>query len=653
MTKLTAAQQLAEQGFYVFRLKPNAKTPAFQGWQQEATRDPDKITSYFDNNRDYNIGVFTERFGHPDEAGVFECSLVVVDVDTKEGKNGATTMQNLDAMGYDFPPTITVTTASGGKHLIYQHDTPLASGANKIGPHVDLKSSGAYIVGAGSTIDGKAYTIDHNPPSYPEIVPSWLPKRCLPPAPKASQASSIADDSEQAVSRATQLASITEASSGGRNDQAYKLGCKIRDLGLSETMTEEILHKWNVTNVSPPMNPEEITAVTGFVYKHAKLAQGNKSPQSEFSAVPYDPKIDETPQNKKLYYILPKDIDTATEITPLIEDYFDQAAVSILYGASNSGKTFVALDIAYHVATGEPWNQHFTTKGAVAYLAAEGGRSATNRIQALKDHYRNDDFPLALIPCQVNLFDSHTDLKAFCTLIEDAETNIAPIRLIVIDTLSRAMSGGNENDSMDMGEFVKNITFIKERFKCHVLIVHHSGKDSAKGARGHSLLRAAVDTELEISENRITTTKQRDMEFAKPLGFELKILTLGTTARDKPITSCVVTYHDAEAREEFKMEPRDTICLLALQSVKNHRKVANFENVVDEKFWKQVCKDFNTNLVAGSKPWPKTENSFHQAFYRSRDRLVGFGLVEEVEDKQWVILNHDTVSRSVTDLSVT
>lgn len=637
MTKYQAAEQLREAGFYVFRLRPNQKTPAFFGWQFEATRDPEKVKSYFDNNKDYNIGIFTEKFAM---YGANDYALVVVDVDTKDGKQGNNTMSGLDALGCDFPPTIEQTTASGGKHIIYITDTALASGANKLGPHVDLKSSGGYIVGAGSTIDNIPYTMQNPGFPAPAVVPEWIPLRCHPPMAKTAHASAIADDSEQAVSRATLLANQTEASAGGRNDQAFKLGCQIRDYGVSQTMTEEILHGWNAINVHPALNPEEITAVCHSVFQYAKLAQGNKSPQSDFTVVPHDPKIDDAPHDKELHYILPKDIDTTTEVTPLIEDYLDQDAISILYGASNTGKTFVAIDLAYHVATGAAWIQHFTTQGSVAYLAAEGGRSARNRIQALKQHYRIDNFPLALIPHQVNLFDSHTDLKRFVTLIHKAEQDVGPIRLIVIDTLSRAMAGGNENDSMDMGEFVKNITFIKERFKSHVLIVHHSGKDAAKGARGHSLLRAAVDTEIEITNGLLSTTKQRDMEFAKPIGFELKTTQLAISSKGKPITSCIVHYFDPAIRadqDNFKMEPRDTVALLALREAKG-KAIGDFAKVVDGRAWRQLCKDRKISDIAGAKPWPKTDNSFTQAFLRARDRLVGFGMIEEVMGNQWVVL---------------
>lgn len=639
MTKYQSASKLAEAGFYVFRLKPNAKTPARAGWQEEATRDQTLIKSYFDNNNDYNIGISGEKFDIEDRVGlVLKTSpLAIVDVDTKEGKRGNETMAALDAMGYDFPPTVTQTTASGGRHIIYTTPTALAGGANKLGPHVDLISAGRYIVGAGSTINNSHYTMDYGSSAAPTQAPDWLPKRCPPPIPKSALASIVSNDSEQAISRATTLANQTEATSGGRNDQAFKLGAQIRDLGVSQVMTEEILHGWNATKVYPPLDPEEITTVTNSVFHYAKLSMGNKSPQADFQAVPFDPKIDDLPI-KDIDYILPRQITDDTESSPLIEDFLDQDALSLVYGPSNMYKTFVALSMAYHVATGTEWNGRHVEKGAVVYLAAEGGRSAKNRIRALKYHHNIEDFPLALIPHQLNLFDSAKDRKTFITLVEKAEKELGPVRLIIIDTLSRAIAGGNENDSADMGKFIESVTFIKEHCKAHTMLIHHSGKDVSKGARGHSLIRAAVDTELEINEGTILTRKQRDMEFAKPVGFVPQIVHLGVNKRGKEITSCVVNYHDISAQENFKLEPRDTICLMSLTSIKNDRKVANFANVVTGETWRQVCKDFKVETVSGAKPWPKSDKSFAKAFERSRDRLEGFGMVEEVEDNQWVIV---------------
>ena len=69
---------------------------------------------------------------------------------------------------------------------------------------------------------------------------------------------------------------------------------------------------------------------------------------------------------------------------PLIADTLDEGALSVIYGESNSGKTFVTLDMAMAVATGEPWNGKATKRGLVVYVAAEGGKRIMRRLAALK-----------------------------------------------------------------------------------------------------------------------------------------------------------------------------------------------------------------------------------------------------------------------------
>jgi hypothetical protein len=119
-----------------------------------------------------------------------------------------------------------------------------------------------------------------------------------------------------------------------------------------------------------------------------------------------------------------------------------------------------------------------------------------------------------------------------------------PVKLIVVDTLSRAIFGGNENAPDDMGALVTNGTKIQQSIAAHVLWIHHSGKDEARGARGHSLLRAATDTEIEISANGdqrcARVTKQRELENEGVFPFRLRVVELGINRRGKPVTSCVV-----------------------------------------------------------------------------------------------------------------
>ena len=233
-------------------------------------------------------------------------------------------------------------------------------------------------------------------------------------------------------------------------------------------------------------------------------------------------------------------IDPANEAAPLIKGLLDQGAMSVLYGDSNVGKTFVAMDMAFHVATGLPYAGLKVTRGLVVYIAAEGGRGARKRLAALRVKFDGQDHakPLfKLLASSVDLLRPDADVGPLCEALADIGM---PISLVVVDTLSRAMAGGDENSSVDMGAMVKHLDRLRAACGGHVMVVHHTGKDKAKGARGHSLLRAATDTEIEVAEGRISATKQRDLDKSWSGGFELAVHVLGVDGEGDPVTSCTV-----------------------------------------------------------------------------------------------------------------
>ncbi|TXN21538.1 AAA family ATPase [Methylobacterium sp. WL9] len=266
----------------------------------------------------------------------------------------------------------------------------------------------------------------------------------------------------------------------------------------------------------------------------------------------------------KLEMVLFDDIaDTALTVTskPLVEDLLDQGAMSVLFGESNTGKTFVATDLAYHVASGRDWGGKSTSKGVVVYIAAEGGAGARKRAAALKRKYGPcAGFRFILSP--VDLRNPNADLKPLLELLGA----IDGIVLIVIDTLSRALAGGDENSSIDMGALVQHFDLIRTVTGAHLLVVHHTGKIAARGARGHSLLRAATDTEIEITEGQIRVTKQRDLEKCSAVGFALETVVLGKSERGKDITSCTVRLIARDGAETGEPSAKEANVLLALRA---------------------------------------------------------------------------------------
>jgi hypothetical protein len=233
---------------------------------------------------------------------------------------------------------------------------------------------------------------------------------------------------------------------------------------------------------------------------------------------------------------------------PLIEDLLDEGALSVVYGESNTGKTFVELDLTFSVSTGRLWNSKRVKHGLIVYVCAEGGRRITQRIAALK--VRHGDLPkppiFALVRFPIDLRSSDANTKELLTLIRQAEKQCgAPCLCVVVDTLSRAMAGGDENSPVDMGRIVQAADFIRAETGAHFTYVHHTGKDAARGARGHSLLRAATDTEIEVTAGSIKVTKQRDMESGAEFRFSLVDVILGEDSKGRTIKSAVVEWSDA------------------------------------------------------------------------------------------------------------
>ena len=156
------------------------------------------------------------------------------------------------------------------------------------------------------------------------------------------------------------------------------------------------------------------------------------------------------------------------------------------------------------------------------------------------------------------MLDVDADVPALIEAIKVAAEQLGrPVKLVVIDTLSRALAGGNENSPEDMGALVRASDMVRQACGAHLGFVHHSGKDQARGARGHSLLRAATDTEVEISRGEgsevslVKVTKQRELEIGDDMGFRLEVIDLGTNRRGKPLTSCVAVEAGAQEMAEL------------------------------------------------------------------------------------------------------
>jgi len=178
----------------------------------------------------------------------------------------------------------------------------------------------------------------------------------------------------------------------------------------------------------------------------------------------------------------------------LIEGILPEYAMTALVAPSYTGKSFVAVDIACAIANGLRWHDEFdVTHGNVFYVVGEGRHGIRRRVDAW--HRKRG---VTLTRETTNLHFSRQGLnfrdKSSIEAIKSDMRLVKNLKLIVVDTLARSFGGGNENAPQDMGEFINNCDDLMHEFGATILTVHHMGKDTQSGARGHSSFYGALDT---------------------------------------------------------------------------------------------------------------------------------------------------------------
>jgi hypothetical protein len=556
ISKLEAALDHAAAGFVVFPCVPNAKTPAISNWQNLATTDPKQIAAWWSQWPNANVGIITTPF-------------VVVDIDPRHG--GDVSAQLL-ALTEDMPHTLCSRTAGGGSHMIYRlpEHVIVRGGKDKLGRGIDIRSWGGLIVAPGSTVNGNDYAWLNKRPIA--MAPQWLIDRCRAPRAKSADAGKrIVDETPAGIECALQWVAHHSPTAvlGELKDTAYKVACRLFDFGVSEATATELLRAWGDARCEPRLEDDTVAHTIRSAQKYRGNTIGSDSPDAPtgFEPVEIAPRdarhktghVDPSAKPRELHYISFTNA-AARALThgaePLIDGILDCGAMSIVYGESNTGKSFLEMDQDFHIAAGMQWAGREVKQGGVVWVAAEGGSGIYKRVAALKKHYERDDVPFFIVPCPVNLLNPKADVQPLITLIKQAEQDSGQaVVKVTLDTLSRVISGGDENSPVDMGMLVHNFDAIREGTGAHLGAVHHSGKNTARGARGHSLLRAATDTEIEVADRYMTVTKQRDLDGDVTLRFELHATPIGVDLRGKAVNSCWV-----EVREKTTI-PDEPIAL--------------------------------------------------------------------------------------------
>lgn len=247
--------------------------------------------------------------------------------------------------------------------------------------------------------------------------------------------------------------------------------------------------------------------------------------------------------------------------TWLVRGVLPGKGIAMVYGESGSGKSFFVLDLVAAIAQGKNWRGHKIERPhQVVYVCAEGEEDFRDRVQAYCDFNGLSDLPLGVVPDAPNLL-----------LREDVKDLLASVRqfgtpsVIVIDTLAQTTPGANENSGEDMGRALAHCKALNRATGSLVLLVHHSGKDSARGARGWSGIKAAVDAEIEVE--RLGSGDFDDLRSARvsklkggrdgaEFGFRLNLVAIGQHDDGEVINSCVVGYETPKPKGQRKEAPK-------------------------------------------------------------------------------------------------
>ena len=237
---IQTALALAARGFHIFPCRPRDKRPATANGLKDATTDPDIIRAWWRQQPDNNIAIATGP-----ASGVF-----VVDVD---GLDAEATLRRLEAEHGALPPTVEVITARG-RHIYFKWpQEPVRNSAGKIGPHIDVRGDGGYVLSPPSIHpSGRPYCWSVDSASSIADAPGWL---------LAKQNGATVNQTSSPEWRAL----IEGVGEGARNCSLARLAGHLLCHHINAFVTLGLLQAWNATNCNPPLPTAEVEQIVNSI----------------------------------------------------------------------------------------------------------------------------------------------------------------------------------------------------------------------------------------------------------------------------------------------------------------------------------------------------------------------------------------------------
>lgn len=320
--------------------------------------------------------------------------------------------------------------------------------------------------------------------------------------------------------------------------------CDWSERGAKFPGRDVLLHRWD------SFGKHDGPSVTGkTLAKMAGIPLTAPATPEDFEDMVQEARAKVAPGERPRFYFEPAATFSSAKGLPwIIKGVLPKAGLAVVYGASGSGKSFAVLDMTLAIARGIEWRGRRVRQSRVAYIAAEGADGFRKRLAAYAQVHALDlaGVPLTVLNAAPNLMEKQdaVDLAVGIDAAGGAD-------IVVVDTFAQVMPGANENAGEDVGKALAHCRRLHELTGALVVLIHHSGKDAAKGARGWSGLKAAADAEIEVlremDQRRLRLSKNKDGEDGLEWGFALKTVEIGVDEDLDPITSCVVEEADLTA----------------------------------------------------------------------------------------------------------
>lgn len=234
-----------------------------------------------------------------------------------------------------------------------------------------------------------------------------------------------------------------------------------------------------------------------------------------------------TQPNTAFPWFAPDRLPESSRDDDMVRDVLAPGELAALAGASQAGKTFLAIDLCVAVAGDRATflGQRVQRHGPVLYFCAEGFKSMKKRIRAA-DPNGAAEKRLRLCPSVPMLLNEGSVKAALASAREIIRTELGGTKpwLLVLDTWGQSTAGANENDNGEMSAAVRGLQPFTREFGCAILLVHHARRNRQPGdsfLRGASSILAALDAALGVESLPhdgpgklvlLTTEKQKDRE---------------------------------------------------------------------------------------------------------------------------------------------